>query len=589
MKSFKRKFLKANKGITLVALVVTIIVLLILAGVAITTLTNDNGIIQRAIKTKDNLNLAGIKEEVRLVISSREINEKSKLTNKTLKEDLENDLEGQKTITEVNELKDVCYATRDGIELTVYEDGEIYEGKVSVWDGSTVECPEFRKENNVFNWNIYTAGQLKFLADFVNNGNTLTSEQQTLVTNAGYQIEDVSMTTETIISLKNNIDLGAREEGGSWETTANESKKWTPIGKVRANVEGILGKVEGNNYTIRGMYVNEGNAGQNGLFGCANSINELNIMNCFVKGGQVTGGLVGRVVSGTIENCKLSCVEVKGTGNFMGGIVGSFSIGDGIKNCTMEKGSVEGVNCVAGIVGAIFPSNGIVENCHNKSIVVATGFSVGGIVGQAANSIIKDSSNSARVSTSGYNESNKTSMCGGVVGGCYYASVSNCWNTGDVYAVGKEVGGISGMQGYGTVSTMLENCYNTGRIESSNYGLVGGISGYLTGNSTIKYTHNLGTIQKNSVVSEGAGGIAGEVVKTCLVTNSYNKGAIIGSQNVGAIIGKNSSSKTSSNCYYLNSLNLKAVNGADDEDNNMIGIPNNFNSLKEFLNWLEEQ
>ena len=40
--------LKANKGITLVALVVTIIVLIILAGVSIALVLGDNGIVQRA-------------------------------------------------------------------------------------------------------------------------------------------------------------------------------------------------------------------------------------------------------------------------------------------------------------------------------------------------------------------------------------------------------------------------------------------------------------------------------------------------------------------------------------------------------------
>ena len=44
--------LKSFKGITLIALVVTIVVLLILAGVAITTLTGENGIITQAMKAK---------------------------------------------------------------------------------------------------------------------------------------------------------------------------------------------------------------------------------------------------------------------------------------------------------------------------------------------------------------------------------------------------------------------------------------------------------------------------------------------------------------------------------------------------------
>ena len=41
-----------EKGITLIALVVTIIVLLILAGVAIATLTGKNGLITRAKQEK---------------------------------------------------------------------------------------------------------------------------------------------------------------------------------------------------------------------------------------------------------------------------------------------------------------------------------------------------------------------------------------------------------------------------------------------------------------------------------------------------------------------------------------------------------
>lgn len=40
-----------NKGITLIALAVTIVVMLILAGISITALTGDNGLIENAIWT----------------------------------------------------------------------------------------------------------------------------------------------------------------------------------------------------------------------------------------------------------------------------------------------------------------------------------------------------------------------------------------------------------------------------------------------------------------------------------------------------------------------------------------------------------
>lgn len=47
-----KKARKTNSGITLIALVITIIVLLILAGVAIATLTGDNRIINKSWECK---------------------------------------------------------------------------------------------------------------------------------------------------------------------------------------------------------------------------------------------------------------------------------------------------------------------------------------------------------------------------------------------------------------------------------------------------------------------------------------------------------------------------------------------------------
>ena len=46
------KNIKTQKGITLIALVITIIVLLILAGVSIAMLTGENGILTQAKKAK---------------------------------------------------------------------------------------------------------------------------------------------------------------------------------------------------------------------------------------------------------------------------------------------------------------------------------------------------------------------------------------------------------------------------------------------------------------------------------------------------------------------------------------------------------
>lgn len=48
-----KKKLENNGGITLIALVVTIVVLLILAGVSISMLAGENGIITQAQKSKE--------------------------------------------------------------------------------------------------------------------------------------------------------------------------------------------------------------------------------------------------------------------------------------------------------------------------------------------------------------------------------------------------------------------------------------------------------------------------------------------------------------------------------------------------------
>ena len=58
--------LKDNKGITLIALVVSIIVLIILAGVSISMLTGENGIIKRAVEAKEKTQEAQNNEQAQM-------------------------------------------------------------------------------------------------------------------------------------------------------------------------------------------------------------------------------------------------------------------------------------------------------------------------------------------------------------------------------------------------------------------------------------------------------------------------------------------------------------------------------------------
>ena len=67
---------KEEKGITLIALVITIIVLLILAGVSIATLTGDNGILTKANKAKEETEKASGEEQRELAMIEATMNDK---------------------------------------------------------------------------------------------------------------------------------------------------------------------------------------------------------------------------------------------------------------------------------------------------------------------------------------------------------------------------------------------------------------------------------------------------------------------------------------------------------------------------------
>ena len=87
---------KKNKGITLVALVITIIILLILAGISISALTN-TGIFQKAKDAQTKSDLAEAKEKMTLLLNEWQMDHvtstktletflQEKVTDKTIEE-----------------------------------------------------------------------------------------------------------------------------------------------------------------------------------------------------------------------------------------------------------------------------------------------------------------------------------------------------------------------------------------------------------------------------------------------------------------------------------------------------------------------
>ena len=80
---------RKDKGITLIALVITIVVLLILAAVSIATLTGENGILTRAADSKEETGQATAKEKVEVeVLGSYDNN--GNISIEKLNENLEN-------------------------------------------------------------------------------------------------------------------------------------------------------------------------------------------------------------------------------------------------------------------------------------------------------------------------------------------------------------------------------------------------------------------------------------------------------------------------------------------------------------------
>ncbi len=62
--------MKEQKGITLIALVITIIVLLILAGVSIAMLTGENGILTKATTSKTETEKAEVAERINMELNA---------------------------------------------------------------------------------------------------------------------------------------------------------------------------------------------------------------------------------------------------------------------------------------------------------------------------------------------------------------------------------------------------------------------------------------------------------------------------------------------------------------------------------------
>ena len=93
------KIKKQQKGITLIALVVTIIILLILAGVSIAMLTGNNGVLTQAKSAKEKTGEKGEQERVNLAVSSAMTLGMGTITTENLNKAIQDEFGAGKSVT----------------------------------------------------------------------------------------------------------------------------------------------------------------------------------------------------------------------------------------------------------------------------------------------------------------------------------------------------------------------------------------------------------------------------------------------------------------------------------------------------------
>ncbi|HJJ16047.1 MAG TPA: hypothetical protein OIM60_06540 [Clostridiaceae bacterium] len=135
MKQNLKERVNGKNGITLIALVITIIVLLILAGVTIATLTGDNGILTKAQSAKEKNAQKTVEEQINLAVQASRINEGLVIDKDILEQELTNN--GiEITKSENDELP--WTVKKDGYVYTISENGEVKEKEgIAITTGDT--------------------------------------------------------------------------------------------------------------------------------------------------------------------------------------------------------------------------------------------------------------------------------------------------------------------------------------------------------------------------------------------------------------------------------------------------------------------
>ena len=206
-------------------------------------------------------------------------------------------------------------------------------------------------------YEISNAGQLYWFAGLVNG--TLSGVAQNKSANA-------VLTADIVVNANVLKSDGTLNEG--------TFKEWTPIATSASPYTGIF---DGQNHTISGLYFNQENSYDVGLFGRNNGkIANAGILDSYFYGTSKVGGMCGNNYTGTISNC-YNTGSVSGIGT-AGGVSG-YNYTGSITNCYNTGSSVSGSGYVGGVNGR---NQGTITNCYNTSSVSGKERYVGGVIGR---------------------------------------------------------------------------------------------------------------------------------------------------------------------------------------------------------------
>lgn len=214
--------IEREKGITLIALVITIIVLLILAGVTIATLTGENGILTKATQARDNTIIAQEKEQVQTAYAAAMMdayNQEDKTVTQAMLQQEMNNLTGENA-TEVTDNGDGSFNVYFKDTENNYRVDNEGVTEVITEPTETMSLLEmYEKGQNCANPDECTDSTHLHIGDFVTYNNPTEASVDILATDTGMDKAGVKVTNQTfhVSATENQLNwqvLGIDEETG---------------------------------------------------------------------------------------------------------------------------------------------------------------------------------------------------------------------------------------------------------------------------------------------------------------------------------------------------------------------------------------